>query len=399
MMNPPSTSKMSRRPLPAPHALFASRFARNATAMALGLALLGTAAWVQMPGPVATQAFIVQGSDLAAARAAVLAVGGQITHELGIIGAVGARLTKAQAEALHGRPQVRAVFADGELQVSGGAIPDTAFRAEIGADLLFDEGIDGTGVTVAVIDTGMWYSYNDLKNDLSGDNRIVAEYDAIANKVAHSKDEAGHGTHITTVIAGTKISDSGEPQGVAPNVKLVNVKAFGDDGSGSYADVIRALNWVVTNKNTYNIRVVNLSFSAPPRSHYWDDPINQAVMAAWKAGIVVVASAGNTGPDPMTIGVPGNVPYVITVGAMSDNWTPEQPQRRRAGLLLGRRPDRTMVSSSPRSWRRAATSSRSWTTATTRSPKITRNGSWTTTGSIRCPAPRSRRRWSPASWR
>ena len=48
-------------------------------------------------------------------------------------------------------------------------------------------------------------------------------------------------------------------------------------------------------------------------------------MAAWQAGIVVVASAGNTGPEPMTIGVPGNVPYVITVGAMTDNYTPDDP--------------------------------------------------------------------------
>ena len=48
-------------------------------------------------------------------------------------------------------------------------------------------------------------------------------------------------------------------------------------------------------------------------------------MAAWQAGIVVVTSAGNTGPDPMTVGVPGNVPYVITVGAMTDNFTAEDP--------------------------------------------------------------------------
>jgi subtilisin family serine protease len=48
-------------------------------------------------------------------------------------------------------------------------------------------------------------------------------------------------------------------------------------------------------------------------------------MRAWQAGIVVVASAGNTGPDPMTIGVPGNTPYIITVGAMTDNYTPGDP--------------------------------------------------------------------------
>jgi subtilisin family serine protease len=61
--------------------------------------------------------------------------------------------------------------------------------------------------------------------------------------------------------------------------------------------------------------VVNLSFGAEPQSYYWDDPLNQAVMLLWQAGIVVVTSAGNRGPDAMTIGVPGNVPYVITVGA------------------------------------------------------------------------------------
>ena len=92
-------------------------------------------------------------------------------------------------------------------------------------------------------------------------------------------------------------------------------------GQASYADVITGLDWLLSNKDVHNIRVVNLSFGATPQSHYWEDPINQAVMRLWQAGIVVVASAGNTGPDPMTIGVPGNVPYVITVGAMTDSYT------------------------------------------------------------------------------
>ena len=82
---------------------------------------------------------------------------------------------------------------------------------------------------------------------------------------------------------------------------------------------------IITHKDESGIRVVNLSFSAEPQSRYWDNPLNQAVMAAWQAGIVVVASAGNTGPGAMTVGVPGNVPYVITVGAMTDNFTPEDP--------------------------------------------------------------------------
>ena len=61
-------------------------------------------------------------------------------------------------------------------------------------------------------------------------------------------------------------------------------------------DVIAASTGSCRTSDTYNIRVANLSFSADPRSFYWDDPLNQAVMAAWQAGIVVVASAGNGGP-------------------------------------------------------------------------------------------------------
>ena len=66
-------------------------------------------------------------------------------------------------------------------------------------------------------------------------------------------------------------------------------------------------------------------FSAEPQSFYWDDPLNQAVMAAWQAGHRGRRLGRQHGPDPMTIGVPGNVPYVVTVGAMTDNYTPEDP--------------------------------------------------------------------------
>src|ERR1700745_4293114 len=69
---------------------------------------------------------------------------------------------------------------------------------------------------------------------------------------------------------------------------------------------------------------MTLSLSAPPQSFYWQDPLNQAVMSAWSQGIVVVVAAGNAGPKPMTIGVPGNVPYVITVGAVTDSYHPMQ---------------------------------------------------------------------------
>ena len=172
--------------------------------------------------------------------------------------------------------------------------------------------------------------------ELNGTPRMLANYDAINNLLADANvvcsgcanDGNGHGTHVTSLIASSNTTDpvlNGQPQGFAPMVKLINVKAFDDKGSGTYASVLNGLNWILANKTTYGnggIRVVNLSFGAAPQSYYWNDPIDQAVMKLWQAGIVVVASAGNSGPTEQTISVPGNTPYAITVGAMTDNWTP-----------------------------------------------------------------------------
>ena len=135
------------------------------------------------------------------------------------------------------------------------------------------------------------------------------------------QDGYGHGTHIMSTVAHPAYERNARYTGIAPGADLVSVRAFDDAGLGSYIDVIEGIDWVLRQREALDIRVLNLSFGAQPQSRYWDDPLNQAVMAAWEAGIVVVASAGNEGPDAMTIGVPGNVPYVITVGAASDNHT------------------------------------------------------------------------------
>jgi serine protease AprX len=177
-----------------------------------------------------------------------------------------------------------------------------------------------------------------LNKDPKGNWRFYAQYDATtdqvvawANKGRKGKmvgvgivndDDSGHGTHVQSVILNSATEADGTYHGIAPYAHLVSVKAFDENGQGSYADVIRGINWVVNNSADRKIRVLNLSLNATPKSHYWDDPLNRAVMRAWESGIVVVASAGNTGPNAMSIGVPGNVPYVITVGAMTDNYTP-----------------------------------------------------------------------------
>jgi serine protease AprX len=279
---------------------------------------------------------LVQAGSLADALAAVESVGARATHRLGIIDAVAAPLTAAQKSLLAGRRGL-SLFADGavSLETGGGggggnSNPETFYPTLVGANQLHSQGLTGFGVTVAVLDTGYWRETG-LSTNAFLLPRVLVQYDATRNRIDSllslgvNTDENGHGSHVSSVILDSTIA-GGKFRGVAPGAFLVSVKAFGEDGRGSYANVIRGLDWVVANRQLLGIKVLNLSFSAPPASFYWDDPLNQAVMKAWKAGITVVAAAGNRGPEPLSIGVPGNLPYVITVGAMTDNYTPSNRQ-------------------------------------------------------------------------
>jgi serine protease AprX len=267
--------------------------------------------------------YIVEANGSGSAAKAVRSVGGRVTRDLPIIDGVAAQLTSAQAAQLRKSASL-SLFADGTLVTQGG--PDAWNMPVMGVDKLHAQGINGTGVTVAVIDTGVGNTNDSLPviENPNYQNRVLASYDAIANvSPSTTYDTVGHGTHVTSIIMNSDTSDvSRTNQGIAPWAKLVWVRAFGANGTGSYSNVISGLNWILANKAKYNIRVLNLSFGTKPQSFYWNDPIDQAVMKLWQAGVVVVASAGNSGPGAQSISVPGNTPYVITVGAMTDNFTP-----------------------------------------------------------------------------
>ena len=189
------------------------------------------------------------------------------------------------------------------------------------------QGITGKGVTVAVVDSGLW-EHDALINDTAGNNRVLARYDALTDTVdGEVVDESGHGTHIASIVAHSGQTTrngyaTGPYKGVAPDANLVVVKVLDAQGLAHVLEIVRGIQWVVDNRKKYAIRILNLSFAQTPRWPYWEDPVNQAVMEAWKSGITVVAAAGNEGPDPETIGSPGNTPYIITVGAVTDSWTP-----------------------------------------------------------------------------
>jgi len=278
--------------------------------------------------------YIVQAASTDLARQAVVRAGGRVTGDLDIIRAVGASLDANELAALYEKPvEGMRVYEDAAVTASATSVlPETYYPQEVGATNLHKGGLTGRGVTVAVLDSGLWQEKGPLaKTSYGKDQRVLAQYDAIQGRANPSNydDGFGHGTHISAIIGNAAVASTGRFQGVSPGVDLVSVKALDSTGAGRYFDVIRGIQWIVSNKARYNIRVLNMSLSAPVRSHYWDDPLNQAVMSAWATGIVVVVSAGNDGPSPMSIGVPGNNPYVITVGAVTDSYRPMEPDQYR----------------------------------------------------------------------
>ena len=200
----------------------------------------------------------------------------------------------------------------------------------VNANPLWAFGWDGTGVGVAVIDSGVA-----MKADLSaagGHSRVVFNESFVPGQDA--SDQYGHGTHVAGIIGANGAASSGHNftrtfKGVAPNANIINLRVLDANGGAQESEVIAAIEEAIALKDTYNIRVINLSLGHPVYESFKLDPLCQAVEAAWKAGITVVTAAGNLGRDNSlgtngyaTIGSPANDPYVITVGAMNAHNTP-----------------------------------------------------------------------------
>jgi len=171
--------------------------------------------------------------------------------------------------------------------------------------------LNGEGVTVAVIDTGI-----DADHEAFGD-RVVAFCDLVGDDQETAPyDDNGHGTHCAGIIAGAG-DGNGANAGVAPAAELVGVKVLDSNGSGSMSTVIAGIEWCIENKDELGIDIISLSLGSSGSSD-GSDANCQAANAAVDAGIVTVVAAGNSGPNLGTIGSPGAAEEVITVGAMSD---------------------------------------------------------------------------------
>jgi serine protease AprX len=253
----------------------------------------------------------VPASDAAEQRLREL--GGTVERELPIVGGFSATLPASALRELARSDAIGVVWGDDHITPQATAAssydswdPNAFWRKSIRLAQV-DDAYNGSGVTVAVLDTGV-----SQVTDLG--NRVLARVDLTPDH--DGEDYFGHGTHLAGIVAGSGVDSDGRWRGVAPRARIVSVKVAGEDGSTDVSVVIAGLQWVATHRSDYNIRVLNLAFGTDGQQTYSLDPLDFAVEQVWFAGVLVVVSAGNRGPDAGTINKPGDDPFVLTVGAI-----------------------------------------------------------------------------------
>jgi subtilisin family serine protease/PKD repeat protein len=192
---------------------------------------------------------------------------------------------------------------------------------QINAPFLWAEGFNGSGIKIAILDTGIYSAHPMLQGKVILEEVFTGE--------TNVQDVNGHGTHAAGIAAGKKAAEEGYI-GVAPEAYLINAKVLNDSGDGTELAIISGMNWAIDpdgNSSTDDgADIISMSLGGPYVS---DGPLNSAVRDAVAKGIIVVISSGNCGSPEYCggyIGVtsPGNTEEAITVGAVDDlnNWAP-----------------------------------------------------------------------------
>jgi serine protease AprX len=268
-------------------------------------------------------------------------LGGRPGRRLSALRAVSAEVPESVLAALAADRQVRKVSLDREvwptMDRTGATIGAPAVREALR--------VDGTGVGVAIVDSGVTRWHDDLGFgpyawflDWTGTGQRVTHFADFVGGYPDSYDDYGHGTHVAGVIAGNGESSGGARAGVAPGASLIALKVLDRNGRGYISDVIAAIDYAVAYRDYFNIRVLNLSVAAGVSESYDTDPLTLAAKRAVEAGIVVVTAAGNFGEDTRRqaqyggVTSPGNAPWVLTVGASSHMGTASRADDTMAGF-------------------------------------------------------------------
>lgn len=194
---------------------------------------------------------------------------------------------------------VEKVWLDGKVRATlADSVP------QIGAPQAWAAGKDGTGVKVAVLDTGVDGTHPDLAGRVGEARNFTETEDAV--------DHHGHGTHVASTVAGSGAASGGKNKGVAPGAELLVGKVLNDEGSGSDSSVLAGMDWAAHS----GAKVVSMSLGTREASD-GTDPLSAAVdKLTAETGTLFVIAAGNTGPDQTTIGSPGAAEAALTVAAV-----------------------------------------------------------------------------------
>ena len=225
------------------------------------------------------------------------------------------RQTRSQIHLLAATGASQVIGADGLANSRSPVVQQSGYIAR--------NGPNGTGVTIAVLDSGI-YGGDGLRSDLrsltnTSSSRVIYRKNFVSDEPLNEQqlrggyDPYGHGTHVAAVAAGTGIdsmrmtSAGASFAGMAFNASLIDLRVISSDGTGRVSDTIAALQWIVTNRQAFNIRVANLSIGSLVTDSYLRDPLCRAAEAAVAAGVAVVVAAGISARTPR--GAPSTARY------------------------------------------------------------------------------------------
>ncbi len=317
------------------------------------------------------KALVLLGSDdgdMASLRGDILARGGAVYVRYLSVPALSVMLPASQVAAIAARGDVQSISPNrvtarsaSVLESSTGTLSPAVRRyPETGGYT----GLDGSGVGIAVLDSGIernhaslkaadgkkrrvqdavdfqqmsdvaamgvkdWKAGIDASDLMVPGSRAMADYLDSLTALGNSRpDPYGHGTHVASIAAGRGAHRSPDSTGIAPGATLFDLRVLDSEGNGQMSDTLAAIDWVIYHAREYNIRVMNLSLAADSTETWQTDPLARAARSAVAAGITVVAAAGNFGLDGDgrerygTISSPGHDPSVITVGSANTRGT------------------------------------------------------------------------------
>jgi len=279
-------------------------------------------------------------------KSAITSAGGLVVRQFSSINGLLVDLPKNSLLTIAARSDVERMSADHLAQQSSSHL-----EVATGADHARTYGLDGTGIGIAILDSGIMAGHSEFGplGNLLGLSRVTAKTDIVASNTnlaqyllrlgivstllellgLNNTDGYGHGSHVAGAAAGRSAgtATSRGYNGIAPNADLIDVRVLNGRGVGQTSDVIAGIDWVIANRTARNIKVMNLSLGASSTESYVTDPLCRAVRRAIASGITVVTAAGNYGQtvDGLerygSITSPGNDPAVITVGAANTHQT------------------------------------------------------------------------------